>query len=134
MWGKEIPLDKKGKELFEALEIKHSLDTFDNYLDPELRQSRLQIAFTLSTGDNPIYRSEIVQAGKKATGTGLKQNKLRNIEQARWELAARLGSHILDPATNLRKTWDSVPARGRNKRPKKSILSALGRRAVRGGA
>lgn len=119
VWGRAIPLDLEGKELFEALEIEHSLETFANYLDPELRQSRLQIAFTLSTGYPPIYRSAIVPRGADPP-TGLRLSPARNAEQARWELAARLGSHLLDPATDLKALRASL-AKGGTRRPASSI-------------
>lgn len=104
VWGREIPLDLKGRDLFEALEIEHSLETFPCYLDPELRQSRLQTAFHLSTGYAPTYRSVIVAPGGRAPG--LKYSEERNAQQARWELAARFGPELLDPKTDLAKAAD----------------------------
>jgi len=122
VWGREIPLDQQGRELFETLDLDDSLDTFDNYLDPELRQTRVQTAFTLSTGYTPIYRSSIEVPGAKKP-TGLRYSPRRNAEQARWLLAARLGrSDILEAsASDLARIQGSLPAAGRAKRPPVSV-------------
>jgi hypothetical protein len=109
--GRDIPLDKQGRELFEALAITDSVDTYPCYLDSELDQSLLQAALVLSTGYNPMYRSAIKPPGPKPPGP-------RNAEQAQWQLAARLGPELLDRRVDLQAAWDAVPKRGRDQRPR----------------
>ncbi len=125
VWGREVPLDQEGRELFETLGVDDSLETFDNYLDPELRQTRVQTAFTLSTGYTPIYRSEVDFPGRLPDDKrfkGLRYSPQRNAQQARWLLAARLQrSDILDPDADLTAIWNSLPTRGRSTTPTATV-------------
>jgi hypothetical protein len=111
--GRDVPLDKGGRELFDALNLDHSVETFDCYLDPELRLSALQWAFTMATGYAPIYRS-VLASGAAPSGKGLKSYAARTATQAQWELASRLGTpELIDaPAEALRHEWDRARKAG----------------------
>ena len=118
--GREVPLHLEGRDLFEALRVRHSAETFESYLDPELRQSLLQTAFCLSTGYSPIYRSAIQRTGRRIPG--LHARRQRNALQARWELAARLERPgLLDETTALGTVWERLPAAVRNEKPRTII-------------
>jgi hypothetical protein len=95
------------------------VEVFESYLDPELRQSLLQTAFTLSTGYSPIYRSAIEVPGGRFTG--LRHAPVRNAAQARWELAGRLGSDVLADDADLAAIWRTLATRSMGKRPKKFV-------------
>jgi hypothetical protein len=86
MWSqafdREIPLDLRGPDLFRELQVRSiehdELIGWD--YDPDFLFSHVQVAHMMSTGWSPIYRFKVVE------GTPSE----RTIEQARWELAARL--------------------------------------------
>ena len=97
-WGRDIPLDARGRTLFRelGLDSNDALHGWD--YDPDLLLSEVQIAHMISTGEPPIYRFKILGGppGPRAR------------EQARWELAARLGDDsILDAdEAGLQRLWD----------------------------
>ncbi|GAB3935425.1 hypothetical protein GCM10027614_10130 [Micromonospora vulcania] len=98
VWGREIPLTARGPELFRELNVRSYDEVHAWDYDPDLQMSEVQIAHMISSGDAPIYRFSFDKGPPSA----------RTVEQARWELAARLqDERILTADTDeLQRLWD----------------------------
>jgi hypothetical protein len=97
-WERDIPLDARGVTLFRELGLE-SRDVLHGWeYDPDFLLSEVQIAHMISTGEAPAYRFKILG--------GPPGPRVR--EQARWELAARLGDDTLLVADDagLQRLWD----------------------------
>lgn len=95
--GRPIPLDAGSAELLQALRLPHDPTPRPCFGRPELNLSTLQVTHMLSTGQPPPLRSVIVPPGQPPPpGFRLSEGVSgRTAEDARWELASRLGDPTL---------------------------------------
>ncbi|HET8658123.1 MAG TPA: hypothetical protein VFM55_03895 [Micromonosporaceae bacterium] len=96
--GREIPLDLRGPDLFRELQVRSVDEVHAWDYDPDFLLSEVQIAHMISTGEPPMYRFSLVSGPPRP----------RAVQQARWELAARLGDERVLTADGaaLQRIWD----------------------------